>query len=59
MAVGTPISRQVVVTSRPIITDSTTAGAEITAPHASPRENRNSRAVNERVFASNRFSRYS
>ena len=54
-----PSSRQVVVTSRPIITDSTTAGAEITAPVDMPRENRNSSAVNERVLASKRRSRYS
>ena len=35
------------VTSTPIITDSTTAGAEITAPQDMPREIRNSSAVND------------
>ena len=59
MAVGTASSRHSVATSTPIITDNTTAGAEITTPVDMPRENRNSSAVNERVLASKRLSRYS
>ncbi len=47
------------LTSTPISTDSTTAGAEITTLVDMPRESRNSSAVNERVFASKRPSRYS
>ncbi len=49
-----PISRHVVVTLRPRITDITTAGAEITTLHDRLRENRNSSAVNVRIFESKR-----
>ena len=47
------------VRSQPSTSESTTAGAEITAPHDMPRETRNSRLVKLRVFASKRRSRYS
>jgi hypothetical protein len=49
----------VIVRSQPRMSDSTTAGADTTAPHDMPREIRNSRLVNVRVFASKRRSRYS
>jgi len=49
----------VAVRSHPSTSDSTTAGAETTAPQDMPREIRNSRLVKLRVLPSNRFSRYS
>ena len=53
------MSRDVAVTFHPRTSDSTTAGADTTAPHDIPREIRKSRLVKVRVFASNRCSRYS
>jgi hypothetical protein len=53
------MTRAVSVRSHPSTSASTTAGAEITAPHDMPRDIRNRKLVNVRVFASKRRSRYS
>ncbi len=53
------IASAVAVRFQPSTSDSTTAGAEMTAPTDKPRDNRKSRLVKLRVFASNRCSRYS
>jgi hypothetical protein len=53
------IASAVAVKFQPSTSDSTTAGAETTAPTDIPRDNRNSRLVKLRVFPSNRRSRYS
>src|SRR5262245_21955559 len=58
-AVVSPINRQVVTMLVPMITESTTDGAERIAPHDIAREIRNRNAVKDRVFASKRRSRYS
>ena len=53
------IASEVAVRFQPSTSDSTTAGAETTAPTDSPREIRNRKLVTLRVFASKRRSRYS
>ena len=59
MTAGTRIRSAVTVTFQPRITDSTTAGAATIAPHDMPRDSRNRKLVNMRVFRSKRRSRYS
>ena len=45
-----PMIRMVMVSSQPMMTDSTTAGAYMTMPAARPLDNRNRKLVSERVF---------
>ena len=56
---GTPISATHHQMLQPKIAEKTTAGAAMIVPHDMPREIRKRNAVSDRVFASNRRSRYS
>ena len=59
MTVGMPISATAHTSGMPKIALKTTPGAAMIVPADMPRESRKRKAVNDRVFASKRRSRYS